>query len=150
MRNFEIFLGKSIGSLLQDALFIGWVVRRSVEKELQPPRIHYVFSGTGFEVKCGPDEIIDVIFINIEEIDTSIARLIVPINPNWTRKIAIEYYGPPIRSGGEYVHPILGQYGPWDIFDFPQYTLHFEYYADSFHVKRLTMTCKPRSHLKNS
>jgi len=123
--------------MLRDAPFKDWVFERSLEKDLDPPIIHYVFPRHGLELRCDDDEKICVIFLYSNESDLFDDVLIEP-HFSWSRQQVVEYFGSPSKSGGRSNHPILGDYGAWDRFSMPGYTVRFEYEMDSDHIQKIT------------
>jgi len=123
--------------MLRDDPFKDWVVERSLEKELDPPIIHYFFPRKGLELRCDDDEKISVIFLCSDEYNEFDDVLIEP-RFSWCRQQVAEYFGSPSKSGGRSSHPILGDFGAWDRFTMPGYAVRFEYRMDSDSIRKIT------------
>jgi hypothetical protein len=131
------YLGFQASLMLRDEPFNGWEVERSLEEDLDPPIIHYVFPRHGLELRCDDDEKISVIFLYFDEYEGFDDVLIEP-RFSWSRQQVVEYFGSPSKSGGSSSHPILGDYGAWDRFAMPGYAVRFEYRMDSDSIRKIT------------
>lgn len=137
-KNISDYLGLHASIMLNDEPFKGWLFERSVEEELDPPIVHYIFPARGVELRCDDDEKVSVIFLQFDEMerfDTGLDGL--PFS--WTRKQVMDRFGTPSKSGEKSSHPILGLYGAWDRFAMPNYTIRFEYNMDSVGVRKITL-----------
>jgi hypothetical protein len=130
------YLGRPVASLLEDAPFRNWPFERSVEAGLEELRIYYVFTGRGLEVICDHDETVAVIFIHREECDGFILSEI-PFTLG--RKEVLDHLGMPSKSGEKIFDPILGEYGPRDLFVHPRFAVHVEYQADTDAINMITL-----------
>lgn len=123
--------------MLKDEPFKNWAVERSLEEDLDPPIVHYVFPRRGLELRCDDDEKISVIFLRSHEGDVFGDTLIEP-SFSWTRQQVLEHFGCPSKSGDKSSHPILGDSGAWDRFAMPGYTIRCEYKMDSAGIQKIT------------
>jgi hypothetical protein len=131
------YLGAHASIMLIDEPFRGWVVERSLNEDLDPPIIHYVFPERGLELRCDDDERISVIFLRADENDTFDDSLIEP-SFSWNRKQVLRHFGSPSKSGDKSSHPVLGDSGAWDRFAMPLYSVRFEYKMDSAGIRKIT------------
>jgi hypothetical protein len=137
MKNISDYLGCQTSIMLSDYPFKSWIVERSVEGDLDPPIIHYLFPGRGLELRCDDDEKISVIFLYFDKYGGFDEDLIGP-SFSWKREQVIECFGSPEKSAQKSSHPILGEYGAWDRFVMPGYVVRFEYGTDFEGVKKIT------------
>lgn len=129
------FLGQPVSTLLGTAPFNGWPVERSVEEELEI--ISYVFPEHMVEMNCDYEERISVIFLRSDDVELPAILSEIPFG--WTREQVRHHFGPPEKSGPRITDPILGEYGAWDRFAQPVYTVHVEYRMDVDAIKRVTL-----------
>lgn len=131
------YLGFQASIMLMDEPFKTWAVERSLEKDLDPIIIHYVFPRRGLELRCDDDEKVSVIFLRSDENNAFDDSLIEP-SFSWSRKQVLQHFGSPSDSGEKNSHPILGDSGAWDRFAMPRYTFHCEYKTDSASISSIT------------
>lgn len=130
------YLGRHVSSLLDEAPFKDWPFERHVEKDLDEPRIYYVFKNGILELFCGLDERVQVIFIRAAEYG-GIRLSEIPFGS--TRKQVREHLGAVSETGAKVSDPVLGEYGGWDRFRRPGFALHVEYRTDCDAIKQLTV-----------
>ena len=136
-RRIADYLGFRASIMLKDEPFKDWTVERSLETDLDPAIVHYVFPGRGLELRCDDDEKISVIFLQSGENHQFDDILTDPFF-SWSREQVMEHFGKPSTCGDKSSHPVLGDYGAWDRFELPRYTIHFEYKRDSPSVSKIT------------
>lgn len=132
------YLGLHASIMLNDEPFKDWEFERSLEEELDPPIVHYVFPMRGLELRCDDDEKISVIFLHSDGQEVFDENLIDPPF-SWTREQVVDHFGTPSKSGEKSSHPILGAYGAWDRFAMSGYTIRFEYKMDSAGIRKITL-----------
>ena len=134
------YLGITTSILLESKPFVGWPIEKSHEGDLAEPIIEYVFKGHGLELRCDCHGEITVIFLHSKEyggFDESLFEI--PFSFN--RKKVIEYYGVATMSGEQSSHPILGEFGAWDRFEYSGFAIHIEYTLDLNRIKKITLMC---------
>lgn len=132
------YLGQSASTLLTDTPFNDWTYERTVEDDLDELAIAYVFSGTGVSISCDGQNTVSTIFLENDNRHSSNAELAdIPFSSS--RKRVIVRFGTPERSGARHEDPVLGDYGDWDRFQTPRYTIHFEYLLDASGIRRITI-----------
>ena len=132
------FLGKHVSSILEREPFKNWPVERSVELDLEEPIIQYVFKGHALALRCDRDDKISVIFLRADY-HNNLDEELFKIPFFWARKQVLDHFGTPSKSGEKISDPILGEYGAWDRFELPTYTVHIEYRTDRDEIKRITV-----------
>lgn len=130
------YLGEVASSLLAEEPFSSWPVERVLEKELPEPRVYYIFKTHGLELRCDEEERVNTIFLRTDEYDDF---KLIPFS--WGRQMVLEYFGSPSKSGNKLSDPVLGDFGAWDRFTLPKYTVHVEYRIESEGIKRITLMC---------
>src|SRR5688572_27197956 len=136
--NLANYLGSPASTMLSQAPFKSWPVEKSFEYDLEEPIIHYVFPMHGLELRCDREDKISTIFLYSDQLNGFDESLLdAPFSLN--RQQAMERFGSPSKSGGKISDPILGEYGPWDRFAQPGYTLHFQYRLDADCIEKITL-----------
>ncbi len=136
--NFSNYLGKHVSTMLAEHPFKDWSFERSVEMDLEPPIAQYVFGNHGLALQCDQDEKISVIFLFSDKYD-GFDESLMEFPFSWKREQVVGHFGTPTKGGGRMKDPILGEYGGWDRFDYPNYTVHIEYRPDSDRIKMVTL-----------
>jgi len=140
MRAITDYLGHQASDMLSEEPFVNWAVDRSLEEDLDPPFVHYVFPKRGLELRCGMDERVSVIFLRSDEDDAFDDKLLVPaFSFLWNRDQVLDHFGTPSKSGAKRSHPILGDYGAWDRFTRSNYVVHIEYRLDADVISKITL-----------
>lgn len=131
------YLGTSIEDFLELKPFKNWKVERSTEDYLEEQRIYYEFTEQYITLQCNPKEIINVIFLDegFNHLSSFLPKASFSMSQNEIR----ENLGTPNKSGGKNIHPILGEYGNWDLFSQKDYSIHFEYHYSSDKLKLVTI-----------
>jgi len=129
------YLGKPASALLASPPFKFWPFERSVEGDLPERPVDYVFPQHGLELTCDNDEKIHSIFLKSDSFDQ--ALLDIPFSSS--RSDVLSLLGVPSKSGGAHTHPILGEYGAWDLFARPGHAIHVGYRADADRIRMVTL-----------
>ncbi len=132
------FLGKPACSLLEVEPFQTWPVKRRVDDDSDPPVVYYTFPGCGLQLSCdrGEHELLHSVFLKAEE-HAGIVLSEVPFNQR--REQVLARFGLPSRSSERVVDDILGEFGPWDRFQMPEYTVHVQYKLESDTIEMITL-----------
>ena len=131
------FLGKPVSSLLEAEPFKNWPIEGSVSDDSDPPVAYYTFLGCGLQLECDREpEIVSSVFLHAEE-HAGIVLSEVPFNQSRAQVLA--RFGSPSRSGERMSDPVLGEFGSWDRFQMPDYTIHFQYDLESDTIKMITL-----------
>jgi len=128
-------LGKTMTDVLPTAPFCNWQFERSADEDLDEPLVYFEFKAHGIDFTCRDTGRISTIFFSpageaakIFELPTSLAR-------NEIR----DQFGEPDASGEGMVDAVLGAFGPYDRYDYPDYSAHFEYFPDQDKIKLVTL-----------
>lgn len=132
------YLGKKAAGLLGDLPFKGWTFERTVETGLDKPLVDYVSAENGMEFTCDGEDNVNNIFIFYSE-SRRFREDLQDLPAASGRQEVIARLGPPSKSGEKITDPILGEYGAWDRFKRPDYTVHVEYHVDIDSIKMLTL-----------
>ena len=136
-KKIQDYLGVPAANMLNDNPFCHWSLEKSITEDLDPPIIHYVFSEHGMELRCDDDNKISAIFIFSDRFGGHRDDLLeIPFSLN--RRQVLQRFGSPSKSGNASNHPVLGNYGAWDRFSMPGYTVRFEYLADELGINKIT------------
>jgi hypothetical protein len=108
-----------------------------VEDDSDPPFVGYVFVGCGLQITCDcEDERVRSLFVESEAHGgTDLSE--VPFHLR--RDEVLARFGLPSKSGKGFTDPILGDFGPWDRFQGPGYTVHFQYKVASDSIEKITL-----------
>lgn len=109
--------------------------KRTVENDLPIQIIDYVCVDKGLSLACESNERIRSIFL--EAADLIYSELGLPLQCG--RRVVLADLGVPSSSGKPRVHPILGEYGPWDRFDYENHSIHISYDPRSDKIRILTL-----------
>lgn len=132
------YLGHDIRKLLAVEPFSNWPAERSVEDQLDEPRIHYVFPNRGLALSCDPSGGVRTIFLFSDEyggFDDSGFDL----RFFYGRSEVLACLGTPTKSGEKSSDPIFGENGAWDRFSRPGFAIHVEYRPDADRISKITM-----------
>jgi hypothetical protein len=132
------YLGRPASDMLSDAPFKDWPFERSIDADLNPPRIDYVFPNNGLDLVCDQNDEAATIFIHADK-DRHISEDIPDLPLSSTRQDVYEILGSPTKKGDGLIDPVLGNYGPWDRFSETDHTIHVEYHADADRIKKITL-----------
>lgn len=132
------YLGKSADELLALPSFSGWVWRKSVEDDLDRPRVDYISDPEGVDFVCDEAGIVRTIFVYNDN-DRRFAEALEDLPFSCARQEVRDRIGSPSKSGESMTDEILGRYGPWDRFENEKYTIHVEYHLDSMSIKQITL-----------
>ncbi|HQR07080.1 MAG TPA: hypothetical protein PLN21_09670 [Gemmatales bacterium] len=134
---FAKYLGLKAAFLLETQPYKNWPVERSVDDDSDPPEVRYEFVGCGLGLNCDrEDERINSIFLEAEE---HAGTVLSDVPFHLRRDEVLGRFGSPSESGKAMSHPILGDYGPWDLFEGSIYTVHVHYKVDSDSIKMITL-----------
>ena len=127
-------LGKSATDVLPTAPFCNWSFERSVDENLDEPLVYFEFADQGIDFTCRDVERISTIFFRA----TGEAAKVFELPTSLTRDEIRDQFGTPSASGEGMVDPVLGTYGPYDRYDYPEYSAHFEFFRDQDKIKLIT------------
>jgi hypothetical protein len=132
------YLGREASALLADPPFKNWIFEKSVETDLEKPRIDYVFAQDGMDFVCDGEERVRSIFLYADE-SRCFKEGVLDFPFTSSREEVIARLGSPSKSGGRISDPILGEYGAWDRFARLGYVIHVEYRLDADVIKKITL-----------
>ncbi len=132
------YLGRESSVLLADPPFKDWIFTKSIETDLEEPRIDYVFAHNGMDFVCDADETVRSIFLYSEEL-RCFKETVQDLPFGATRQEVMARFGSPSKSGGSFSDPILGKYGAWDRFARGAYAIHVEYHLDGSGIEGITL-----------
>jgi hypothetical protein len=138
IKTLEKYLGNPASDLLKDEPFKNWLFNKSYENDLDEPIIDYVFPQNGMDFSCDENEIINTIFLHSDN-DRCFNEGLLDVPFSLNREQVIDRLGSPSKSGDRITHPILGEFGAWDRFARPDYSIHIEYKVNVDLVKRITL-----------
>jgi len=103
--------------------------------EIQEPDTHaYATHPDGeFEVVFNSARVADTVFVYRQS-----SLLEGRISFSASRKDVLAQFGKPAASGDEKTVNFLGAQGAWDRFDYPEWSLHFQYVVGGDHLKLVT------------
>ena len=131
------YLGRKASCLLSAEPFKNWPVQRWVDNESDPPIVNYSFVGCGLQLNCDCEpENVRSLFLEKESYAGTVLSE-VPFNLRKDQVLA--RFGSPSKSGDRTSHPILGDFGPWDRFQLPEYIVHVQYKLDSDGIEKITL-----------
>jgi len=128
-------LDKSVTDVFPDAPFCDWSFERSVDEDLDEPLVYFEFKDHGVDFTCRDADKISTIFFSA----TGEAARIFELPTSLTRDEVRDRFGVPNASGEAMVDPVLGEYGPHLRYDYPDYSVHFEYFPDRDKMKLITL-----------
>ena len=113
-------------------------MEQSEEHDIDKPVISYVFPRHGLELACDLDDTIRTIFLTSDEfVRFNEHFLDLPFSSS--RQQVLERLGSPSKSGGPISDPILGEFGLWDRFAWPGYTIHVAFRPDSDRIRQIML-----------
>lgn len=119
------YLGKPFSDFLSCPPFSTWSFTRSEEEDLPRVEVRYECPEHGVALVCDATEEVRTIFLR-----PAAEAFVSDANFAMKRGDAARQFGPPTRGRGPFRHPFLGDKGAWDRWEFPDWTLHFQYAAD--------------------
>ena len=131
------FIGQESSILLGEEPFKNWPIERSVDDESDPPEVRYSFVNCGLRFNCDRhEERIVCLFLEAAEH----AGIVLSEIPFYLcRDEVLARLGSPSKSGEAFSHPVLGEFGLWDRFRYPLYTIHVQYKARSDSISMITL-----------
>jgi hypothetical protein len=131
------YLGQNASRLLEAEPFKNWPLKCVVDDDSDPPEVRYVFVGCGLQLNCDrEDERINCLFL---EAETHAGAIISEVPFHLRRDEVLAHFGSSSKSGGPVSHPILGNFGSWDRFQGPEFTVHVQYKVGSDSIERITL-----------
>ncbi|MNY27757.1 hypothetical protein D3C86_1616840 [compost metagenome] len=132
------WLGQPTSAVLSASQLRGRVFERSLEDDLSPPRIFYVFPDMGLDLRSDLEDKIATIFVHFDDQRRFDGDLL-EFTASSTRSDVVDRVGAPSKRGGGLKDPILGDFGPWDRFELGPHSLHVEYQPDADRLKLVTL-----------
>jgi hypothetical protein len=134
---FANYLGQKASCLLEAEPFKNWPIKRSVDDDSDPPEVRYSFVNCGLRFNCDRhDERVNSLFLEAEE---HAGTILSEVPFHLRRDEVLARFGSPSKCGEGFSHPVLGDYGPWDRFQGPQYTVHVQYKACFDSIEKITL-----------
>lgn len=131
------YLGRPAARLLEAEPFRGWPVERAEVLDSDPPVVGYSFKGRGLQMNCDlGDECVRSLFL---EEEACAGAVLSDLPFSFSRAQVLAHFGAPSGSGEKFSDAILGEYGPWDRFQGPAYTVHVQYKCDSDSIEQVTL-----------
>ena len=125
-------LGLTIGQLL--ALRPELTIHDERAEIQEPDTYAYASHPDGeFEAVCNSARVVDTVFVY-----RSSPLLDGIISFSASRRDVLAQFGEPSASGEEKVVKYLGAQGAWDRFDYPEWSLHFQYVVGSDRLELVT------------
>lgn len=131
------YLGRKSSYVLAQHPFKDWPVKRTVETDLEKPRIDYVFTHNGMDLVCDEEENVRSIFAFSDE-SRCFKEGIQDLPFVLGRREVRARFGSPSKSGG-ISKGILGDYGPWDRFSRGKYSIHVHFHLEVDCIKLITL-----------
>ncbi len=131
------YLGREASDLLADLPFRNWTVKRTVDTDLEKPRIDYVFTHNGMDFVCDEEDNVSCIFFFSDE-SRCFNEGIQDLPFALSRREVLARYGSPAKSGGISIG-ILGAFGPWDRFARGNYSIHVHFHMEVDRIKLVTL-----------
>lgn len=131
------YLGRDVGCLLSAKPFCDWQITRSVYDDSDPPLVGYVFDSRGVQLNCDREsEKVRSLFFEKGGYAESLSS---DISFSLRKQDVRSLFGPPSKSGDKLTHAVLGDFGPWDRFQFANFVLHIEYGFTDDCIERITL-----------
>jgi hypothetical protein len=131
------FIGQEASVLLGKEPFKNWPIERSVDDASDPPEVRYSFVDCGLRFNCDRhNEIINCLFL---EAEAHAGTVLSDLPFHLRRDEVLAHFGPASKSGKGFSNPVLGEFGPWDRFRGPVYTVHVQYKANSDCIEKITL-----------
>lgn len=131
-------LGEHSSEMLETEPFAVWSFQRSVDDDVGERIVYNTSEEHGLEVHCDRNERITTLFLDVDRCSEG-ERIFFEIDRFRDREQVLRHFGVPAKSGSERIHPILGEYGAWDRFTNPVFSIHFEYKRGFETVKKITL-----------
>jgi len=131
-RHLARYLGRPVAELLRASPFCEWRFARSVDEELGS--IDYEFDEQGFDLLCDEHDLVRTIFVK-----RGGAEYLLDVPLTAGRAEVLARFGTPESSRPASKHPVFGELGPSDRFIIPGGLVHFEYRADAYVIKMITL-----------
>jgi hypothetical protein len=132
------YLGCKSSTILSDEFFKNWKFRKIERRDGDSRRNDYVFSRKGVSFISDGDDVVTTIFFSFKTsppFDGGFDDL-----PFSSGRIEVRNrFGEPSESREKFCDPILGEYGAWDRFNFPNYILHVQYFSERDSVELITL-----------
>jgi hypothetical protein len=123
--------------LLGEEPFKNWPIERSVDDESDPPEVRYDFVNCGLRFNCDRhDDKINCLFL---EAEAHAGTVLSDMPFHLHREEVLALLGSSSKSGTGFSHPVLGDFGSWDRFQGPEYTVHVQYKAHSDSIEKITL-----------
>jgi|SRR5688572_6576797 len=132
------YLGSPASVILAEPPFKNWIFEKSYENDLEELRINYIFPENGVDLVCDAEERVTTIFLYSDQ-TRRFEEDLLDLPFLFTRRQVIECLGPPSKSGGRTNDPVLGEYGPWDRFAMPDYSIHVQFRVDADRINLITL-----------
>lgn len=129
------YLGTSAPVLLQVKPYQFWIFDRTIDRDLPQQLVNYVCDDEGFSIVCDIDDRIRAIFLESQHL--AYAELNLPLQCG--RSGVLSALGMPSVSGPPLTHNLLGDYGPWDRYDYEHYSVHIQYMPHTDKVQMVTL-----------
>jgi len=134
-----LLIGKKAEDVISDRMFYN-MKREDIYDEDDDIKPHgYSFHENGIDINIDDKGDVVAIFLSQKHIRST---EIYGITSNISRTFLINNIGNPVKTGGKFIDDILGEFGPWDRFEYGEFCLHAEYDVDGEIVKTLTLMDK--------
>jgi len=127
------YLGRAASELLKAEPFSRWHVVCTKENDPKP-EICYEFDGHGVEVICDRFDRVQTVFVHRGQ-----GESLVDFPFAMGRRQVLERLGTPEKSGRAGQIPVLGNFGAWDLFRLPRFSLHVQYRVDRDEIDMITL-----------
>lgn len=138
MKLLSKYLGSPVELILDSDPFCNWPVEKTIESDLDPPILHYVFPERSLEFRCDENGLLTTIFVNSEKLD-GLDMKHLGASFSWNRNDVLKELGEPTVSGDPINHPVLGSFGSWVKYLLKDYSIHLEFNLETDLVRRITL-----------
>jgi hypothetical protein len=135
MGKLATFLRKRATDLMEQPPYDAWAFEITVNDDLPDRPFDYVCEDEGLSFSSDSTGHIRSIFLQAADLWSP--ELDLPAQSE--RQDVLACMGVPSVSGKASRHPILGDHGPWDRFDYETHSLHIEYEPDSPRILMVTL-----------
>jgi len=132
------YLDREASFLLADLPFKNWTLNKTVEVGLEKPLTDYVFVQNGMDFVCDENDKVRSIFLYADD-SRCFMESIQDLPFTSRRREVIARLGFPSKSGDKIIDPVLGEYGAWDRFEGPGYSIHVEYRLNADRINKVTL-----------
>ncbi len=132
------YLGCKSSAILADEFFQDWKVRKIERHDGDSHRNDYAFSRRGVSFISDGDDVITAIFFSCKA-SPPFASGFDDLPFSFGRLEVRDRFGEPSGSREKFYDPILGEYGGWDRFNFPNYVLHVQYFSERDNIELITL-----------